>query len=490
MRQRSLRPALWRLIPVALLVGLALSGCADPPTPSREARLDHEAIADAIGAPIEMHHDHTDHRLHTGSYAMEQVAWSTLDVALGENGFANLVLWDDPAGGTLAFVAIDGDRRGGFTIADVTDPRNVRVLGSYRADGSGFQEVRVTPDGRFAVLNVQRIPDAPQLASPDLAADCSACLHVVNVEDRGRPRLVSVLPVELLGSHNMEFHAHDDGLHLYYVGQPLLGTNPDPAGNRVGVARLVEDGRGGAHLVPVGTFAHDTTGDAGRSFPHDVTVALHPLTGQRVAYVSHWEGGLVTFDVSQAGRLPVLPELGRHAEAAPSDVLALHWAVQEEAVRADGRVIAWSAPEIASLATGTGVIRSYDVSDPARPVQLGTWQLPGTLAIEGRFLLSPHVAVPDQQTGLLAVAHYHAGVWILDVSDPAQPRHLAYHLPHGDPASPYDGPVWWKKPNFSPDGFGPNVYMARWHDGLLWVTDRGTGLYALRYTGPVPGPVT
>jgi hypothetical protein len=113
--------------------------------------------------------------------------------------------------------------------------------------------------------------------------------------------------------------------------------------------------------------------------------------------------------------------------------------------------------------------------------------LPGQVWIPGAYIFSGHITIPDMDRGLLAVSHYHAGVWVLDISDPEDPRHLAYYLPHTDPADPYLGPVWWKKPNFDPAGFMPNVYQARWHDDLLWVSERGSGLYVLEYTGPVPG---
>lgn len=491
-----------------LLSALFVAGCfggsgkdpADRPSATNEqlrpdGSIDHDAIARFIGEPIAMEHDHLDPAEHSGSFNMEFVAWSSLGVTLGENGFANFVLRDEPDGRTLAFIASDGDNRGGFVIADVTDPLNITVLGSHWLDGNNIQEVRVTPDGRYLAMNVQAIPEAAFFSSPDGLTDCGVCIQLYNIEDRANPRLVDVLPVELLGTHNMDFYQRDANspVQLFYVGQPLAGTNPDPPGNRIGIASIFTYPDGGAKFLPVGTFIHDTTNDDGRSFPHDVLVAQHPLTRQHIAYVSHWQGGAITFDVGSPATAAE-GELGRNADPEPSSVLAIHWLMQEPLARTDGRVIAWSAPEIGSLDDGTGVIRSYDVTDPSVLTQLGTWELPGEdLSISGaggHYILSPHVAMPDQSTGLLAVAHYHAGVWILDISDPSQPRALGYYIPHGDPTEPYAGPIWWKKPNFDPDGYLPNVYMTRWHDGLLWVSERGTGLYALRYTGPIPGPVT
>jgi hypothetical protein len=509
-RQRGprVRIAAILLVSLALVAGcLSSTGTEDddgltPPAIADEVvdgAIDPVAVADNIGTPIEMEHDHNDALLHTGHHNLDLVGYSALGVTLGENGFANFVLHDEPDGKTTAFIASDGDDRAGLVIADVTDPSHMVPLGSLWIDGNNLQEVRVTPDGLYAVINVQVLtPDPGYFVSPDGAADCGVCILVVDVHDRAHPSVVSALPVELFGTHNMEFHTIGGQLYLFYVGQPLSVANPDVPGNRVGIARFVTgvstgtDTLATAALVPVGTFTHPTTTDDGRSFPHDVTVAEHPVTGQTLAYVSHWDGGALIFDVSTPELAASATEIARNADASPSSALAIHWMVQEPAKRADGRVIAWSAPEIGSLDDGTGVIRAYDVTDPTRLEQLGTWTLPGNATISGaggHYILSPHVAMPDQETGLLAVAHYHAGVWVLDMSDPAEPRALGYYLPHGNDTSPYTGEIWWKKPNFDPTGYLPNAYMVRWHDGLLWASERGTGLYALRYTGPVPGSV-
>jgi len=445
--------------------------------------IDHAAIEALIGAPIVLDHDHTKGSLHTASLNLEFVAWSSLGVPLGQNGFANFVFYND-TGEDLALVAIDGDDTGGFTIADIRDPLHMQPLGSYRIQGSGIQEVRVTPDGKYAIMNVQAVPQGPRLADGGGLADCSVCLHVVNIQDRAHPKLESVLPVDILGSHNLDIHVIAGDTYVFYVGQ-MYGVPNEPVGNEVRIARLVES-PGGAYLVPVSEYRHpQEVLSQGLAFPHDVQVTEHPLTGQSIAYVSYWDDGAITVDVTN----PLAPrELAVAADPAPSDALSIHWFAPEAQPRGQ-QLIAWSAPEIRGLDTGSGVIRSYDVTDPARIEQLGTWELPGHVIIPGQFLFSPHITQPDSATGLLAVSHYHAGVWVLDISDPAQPRALGYYLPHGDPAQPYDGPIWWKKPNFDPDGFFPNVYQARWKDGLLWVSERGTGLYVLRYTGPVPGAV-
>lgn len=445
---------------VVLLMPLA--GCLTNED-SADGALDDQDVLDLF-------HDHTDYSLHTRMEGVEFLAWDTLGMELGSHGFANFDRLDTAEGSRIA-VAIDGDQDGGFVLANVADDGRLEVLGSYFAPGSGFQEVRFLPDGRHVLLNVQEIPGAAA-TSQGVERACSICIHIVSIEDPANPSLVGVLPVELLGTHNLQVVEYADAVYVFYVGQPL--TN-DPPGNFVGIARVV-DGPTAPVLVPVNRFMWDTSNDDGRSFPHDVLVQEHPLTNQMLAYVSHWNGGFQVWDVSEP-LLPILEPLAVHQEAAPSLVKQTHWIMQETRVREDGRVIAWSAPEIGVLEEGTGVIRAFDVSDPTAIAQIGTWSLPGDLWIPGQYLLSPHIAIPHPDEDLLLVSHYHAGTWILDTSSPEAPKAVAVFEPHGDANAPYDGPFWWKKPNFDPEGFGPNVYMSRWVGDEVWITDRGTGFY-------------
>jgi hypothetical protein len=470
------------------LMTAAAAGCvsgdqADDEVQTEPApEFDHERIAALIGEPIEVDHDHRDPVDHVGGLNLELVSWSTLDVDLGSNGYANFVFYQDEDE-DLIVVAVDGDTTGGFVIVDISDPTAPEPLGRYMIDGNNVQEVRVFPGGQYALMNVQKIPSMDNLDDP--VGECTVCMHVVDISDRSAPAFVSAFPVDLLGTHNMDIYQIDGGVYVFYVGQPLTNA---PPGNYVGIARFVE-GPGHAQLVKVAEWrlATDATAEQ-RSFPHDVIVFEHPITDQTIAYVSHWQSGAVTVDVS----VPAAPmQLDVYDDPAPSAVNNIHWMWQETAARQDGRVIGWSAPEIGQLDSGSGVIRAYDMTDPAALDQIGTWALPGNVTIPAAYIFSPHTTVPDMERGLLAVSHYHAGVWILDISDPTEPRALGYYMPNGPADGTYEGEIWWKKPNFDPEGFLPNVYQARWDpdDGTLWVSERGTGLYALNYTGPVPGPL-
>lgn len=481
----------------ALMIATSLAGCIgdageEGPEPIGEgAGIDHASIAAEIGAPVEMDHDHTDATLHEGSYNMEMVSWSTLDVELGENGFADFVFHDTDEE-TLVVVAIDGDTRGGFTIADASDPTDIQVLGEYRIAGNGIQEVELSPDGDYVFMNVQDTPPT----GPG-AQDCQVCIHVVDITDRTDPTRVSLFPVEMLGTHNIEAVDIDGTMYVFYTGQPLYTSNPigpgsnPPPGAEVGIAQVVEDADGDIHLVKVQEYRHaDDHATGERSFPHDIELETHPLTGQLIMWSSWWQGGAITVDVTD----PLTPmELDVVADPAPSEVANIHQFHPEPVPRTvDGeeKLYAWSSPEIGQLDSGSGVIRVYDATDPADFEQIATWSLPGDVTIPDAFLMSPHTTDMDPDTGLVVAGHYHAGIWMLDATDPTNPRHVGYAFPIGDPGEAYTGEYWWKKPNFDPDGYVPNVFQAVWHDGLVWTTERGTGLYVYEYTGPIPGQAT
>jgi hypothetical protein len=470
----------------ALVVLVALAGClgqvddtdTDPATTPDDAKLDRAEIANEIGTPLELFHNHSIPELHNQSHNLDIVAYSDLGVNVGQggNGFADFQFHPDDES-ELIVVAIDGDDEGGFNIVDVSDPQNMETVGTYRIAGSGMQEAVWSPSGDYVLMNVQDVPRA----GPG-GGDCQVCIHVVDVTDPTNPELVSRYPVDLLGTHNIELEEVDGETWVFYTGQPF---GSDPAGNYVGIGQLVERPMG-AEIVKVTEYRHAPTYQQQNvsSFPHDTFIEEHPITGDLTMFASWWDGGAITVDVSDPST-PIEQDVVR--KWAPSDALRIHQFAPEPEAR-DDSVYAYSAPEVGELDSGSGVIRAYDVSDPADFNQIETWALPGNVTIPGRYLMSPHVADANLEENLLAVGHYHAGVWVLDISDPTNLTHLAFNERTGPPGELFTGDYWHKKPNFSPDGFMPNIFRVQWHEGQIWATERGSGVVVYDYTGPTPGP--
>ncbi len=473
------------LLALAALVTAAAAGCV---TPDPSAVVDDPAGApDLIPLqPIEQIHDHTDASLHTGSANMDQVAFRPLiPDDIGEEGFAGLRIVDDHA-----YLATDG-AYAGFLIIDISDARNPTLVSQYRTEGGASQEAVPSWDGNWVFMNRQRTaPAASILADPSRGTGYG--IDIVDVSDKANPRFESFVPVEVAGTHVMAYHEMGGKRYLIYNGQPLRQGLPTgdvytaPAGNLIRIAEFTDVG-GTMTLVPVGEFRYDGSVTARSSqgcFPHDMWIEAHPETGQEIMYVAHWDCGALTVDVTN----PAAPTLlGAYDDPAPSNFNRIHYFRPDPTPRG-GRIIAYSGPEIAQSPGEPGLIRAYDVTDPAAIDQIGTWRLPGDVENDMPYLFTPHNF--DYNGDLMAVAHYHAGVWILDVSDPTAPRAVAYFLPHGEVDAPWDRAVWRKTPNF-PEAYLPNVYEAKWHrdsatgDMLLMVSERGTGLYV--FDVKVPG---
>jgi hypothetical protein len=474
-----------RLLVIALFLSAGCLAATEPLAPNAAAPSPEE-LARLIGEPIEQLHDHTDPSLHTASFGLEFVNWSPLiPEELGTEGFAGLRIIEN-----YGYLATDG-AHAGFLVVDLTDPRAPTLVSQYSTPGGASQEAVPSWDGNWVFLNLQRQPGALDLVSaPERGTGTG--IQIIDVSDKANPRFESFVPVEILGSHVMFYTEFGGKKYLVYNGQPLRQGLPTgdvytpPLGNVVKIAEFTEVG--GVHtLVTVGEFLLPQSLTAMVSqgcFPHDQWVEEHPLTGQMVMYVAYWDCGAVTVDVTDPTN-PVLLDV--EDTMAPSTRNRIHFYRPDPLARQVGgeeRIVAWSGPEIDLSPGEPGYVRAYDVTDPTDVSQIGHWRLPGEVENDKPFLMTPHNF--DYHGDLMALAHYHAGVWVLDVSDPTNPHAVAYYLPHGDHEHGYDGPtVWRKTPNF-PEAYFPNVYEAKWFtsptDGetYLLVSERGSGLYVLK----------
>lgn len=469
------------VVHLALLV-LVTAGCLGaPPGPDGTGPRDPAELEALLGEPIVQAHDHTDASLHVGSRGLRLVNWSPLiPDELGTEGFAGLRIVGDHA-----FLATDG-AHAGFLIVDVSDPRAPKLVSQYSTPGGASQEAVPSWDGNWVFLNLQRQPSPTDLLA-DPTRGTGTGIQIVDVRDKANPRFVSFYPVEVIGTHVMMYFEWQGKPYLVFNGQPLRrevpigGTYTPAAGNGVKIAEIV-DVAGTRTLRVVGEYRHAPSLTARTSqgcFPHDQWVEQHPVTERLLMYVAFWDCGAVIVDVSD----PTMPrEVAVDNEVAPSNVSRIHFFRPDPTPRQD-RIVAWSGPEIDISPGEPGWIRAYDVTDPAALEQIGWWRLPGFVENDKPFIFSPHNF--DYRGDLMALAHYHAGVWVLDVRDPAHPHALAYYLPHGDETEPFRGEVWRKTPNF-PEAYFPNVYEVKWHtskvDGqtYLLVSERGSGLYVLQ----------
>ncbi len=135
--------------------------------------------------------------------------------------------------------------------------------------------------------------------------------------------------------------------------------------------------------------------------------------------------------------------------------------------RSDGLAMRQKKALTANLSApfdGWGFLRFYDISDPARPVEVATFATKHTRneAVAGSGMWSAHN--PEVQGNHVYVSWYNDGVRVLDISDPSEPREVAAWTGEGKPADVPPVNIWSVVP----------------HGDLLVASDFNYGLYILR----------
>jgi len=489
----GLRPAL--LVGVFLIAGVA--GCLSKP------KVDYVALeqsVDEAAAPFllsthESASGHFDASLHNGSYNMQLVGYHN---GVDDSGDANRI----PGDAYYTELAVTHDYAylsrnsasgsyGGFVILDIKDdPTHPRLVGEFK--GLGSADIEVNEDETLAFLATQRnLPPqmaASALAATDPRAGLPRGIYVVDISDKTAPVLDTFVPLPVNGPHTMTYYHHPNGKSYLIVCTYDLVSDPGSGAivgtlgptQRVIVYQVVEPGTlpGGlpapASLVPVSQYTVPQQAPLGKLYlPHDTRVQVHPSWqgGDHVLlYVAYWDKGLRILDMTDPANLK---DVGSTTDFAPSALNNIHLAQPFDEPIA-GRHVTVTQPEIPAAANETGQITFFDTTDPTKPEKLGHWTLPqgeqGQLGVND-FDFSPHNF--DLWDGKVALAHFHAGVWVLDVHDDANlhhPRAVGFYMPHVSRTN---------SPSLQPDTWG--VYET---GGLLYAVDEGTGLYVLKYTGP------
>jgi hypothetical protein len=464
---------------LALLVPL-LAGCLQgAPGPVDDVQRETRRLVPIPLFPIEQDHDHADPHLHDDAANLDRVSFHSGygDGATGAlpsgQGFSELFVRDH-----LAFLGRRGGPDGGFVIFDVTDPSQPRRLGAFQ--GLANYDMESTQDNRY-VFFVSQFLNNQQPASlpPRGPGDVPRAIHVVDVSDPTRPEWIGGFPVPTRGVHTLTYHRTDAGRELIaaqtydFVPDPSLGLPvPDQGINPISQRVILFDflRTPTPRLVPLSTYERHDLPLLNEFFPHDVAIQKHPVTGQLIMYVAYWDLGAFLVDITD----PTQPkELSRLADFSPSRLRMVHLAAPADRL-IDGRHITVTEPEIGP-APETGQFTLFDTTDPTRPQRLGYWTLPGQLINDQGLRFSPHNF--EVEDGRLYLAHYHAGVWVVDVSNGERlqnPETLAFAQPN--------------ESRRSYSGDSSNVWTALYHQGYVFASDIATGLYVYKYAGDPDAP--
>lgn len=486
----------WAFLLVAALV---LGGCLG----FGNSEPDYEAEAEAVNTaatPILVgeHGDgaHTDAELHNGSFNVELIGYHN---GIDDSGDTGRI----PAAGTYNELAMGRDHVylsrgspdgsfGGFSIINIAeDPSQPRRVGEFNVQGGG--DLEVNGDETLVFFATQR-NSVDQVTggiqdNQDPRAGLPFGIYVVNVADKRAPSLDSFIPLPPNGPHTLTYFRHPNGMEYVLACTYDLLRNPQDSNEITGVVSVTQrviiyqvnnpvNVPGGpripAGLAPVAQFQNTESVPAGKlSFPHDTRVQVHPTYGggaSLLMYVAYWDKGMRVVDITA----PMAPtEVGFFTDFGPSAYNNLHL-VQPFDELIDGKHITVAEPEIISADGETGQMTFLDTSEPEQPMKLGHWTLP--LGAEGQlgvraFDFSPHNF--DLWDGKMAIAHNHAGVWVVDVSNQdnlEQPKSVGYYMT--------------AQPRMNSPSIQPHVWGVFEQGGLLYASDVATGLYVLKYTGP------
>jgi hypothetical protein len=462
-------------IPLILAaVGLLAAGCVSPATQVDSASVPtagdlagsariappdkdlSKAIVSDHGAP----YMHAIPQLHTGSYRMDLAGYNPLTGIDGDHpliqnsAWAAVTLYNDTYACVGHWAGSGGV--GGATILDITDPAKPTVVASI-PDMALVSRCQFTDDGKFLLVGSYGGVTAgvPELG-PFGSAGANG-ISVYDVTDVKNPKFLThdatgaqSGPVEVLNSayHNFATVIVNG---TYYLFQTYTGN----------VLTLSPDGK---KLEIVAKLDHSD---------HDFWVGRHPIT-KDLYLVTGAGQGTAFFNIND----PEHPELVGVWETT-QEYQGWHrqWPLDQTV---GGKAIMIVAGE----ECGNGKSLPYTVldwTDPAGPIEMGHWQVPGNPEIkEPGQLCSMNSHEFNTWNGYVATGNYHAGVWVFDVGSPErlmEPVTVGYYEPHQLPhehGGTRNTPFAW-----SPDVWGA-YFDSR---GYVHAADWHTGYYVLKIPG-------
>jgi hypothetical protein len=350
--------------------------------------------------------------------------------------------------GDHAFVGSYGE---GLVIVDISNPEKPTRVGKFDCPG-GQNDVQLSPDGRYVALAIETTANKCHPGDEGTS--------ILDVSDRTKPKEVAWIGQDELedGSHNntldWPYLYVDQYIHTYSRLEIFDLTNPSKPEK---VAELPYNGQD----------SH-----------HDLIVDHRP-NGQAFAYAASINFTDV-IDVTNV-RTPILrerirdPQLTISHQAEPNFDRTLLLATDEYGGglgvgacggRGDARVPGPGAPSQVGDPASLGALHIYRLADDGTIAgengldKAGVFNIPYQPNENPEAGCTIHVfwQAPDQNR--LVTAWYGRGTRVVDFSDPANPRQLAWFIPTG-------ADTWSAKP----------------HRGYIFAGDIVRGLDVLQYTG-------
>jgi hypothetical protein len=350
----------------------------------------------------------------------------------------------------------------GFNIRDIRSSNNPRQVSRTFCDGNQG-DVVVWKD--ILVRSWNTPAGTPGAFGAGLTCDGQAVeagfegLHVFDTSNRADPVLVAEIPLAC-GSHTATAvpDLKNDRLLVYSSSSAHSDTNPNPPAtcDWFDIVEVPLDDPGSAQFLRAEPSVHTC---------HDIGVILGKV---RKAACAGGEGyRLFGLGGSSGGSLED-PALLQDVMVAPPAVTVGHSA----AFTWDGEVV------IFGHEPGGGVAAQCEATDPEEQysfffhdtdtgAELGRWTLPRPQGATENCTLHNYNLVPLRSgRDVLASGNYQAGTWVVDLTDPANARTVAWSDPPPKPVPPGT--------TFCCDVTG--AWSSYWYDGFIYETNIGEGL--------------
>jgi hypothetical protein len=354
--------------------------------------------------------------------------------------------------GNYAFI---GHQHGpeGTTILDISDPRNPRTVNVLMASHPWSHSHKVRVVGDLMVVNSEIEPGkGDRHAYPD------GGFRIYDIKDKTAPRLLSFTKTHARGVHRFDLDekfayisTEMDG----FVGNILVIYDIGNPSKPVEVSRWWMPGQNVA--------AGETPHPKGRD--HSLH---HAMRCGNEMYAGCWFSGISIIDVSDIAH----PRTLGHHEYDPPHAEPTHTFVKVP-FQIGGRSIAVSTEEERpkrgpDVGRPHAPLRTWDVTDPSKPKILCTYQLDEQAqpyhGDNVRFGTHQLREIVDRDC-MLYVTWFAAGLRMIDIGDPANPKEKGYFIPQ--PAAGRDVP--WTND------------VAKDQRGLIFFTDKVCGLDVIEF---------
>jgi hypothetical protein len=344
----------------------------------------------------------------------------------------------------------------GTTILDVSDPRKPKIVSKLMTSHPWAHSHKVRVVGDLMLVNSEFEPGAGG-SSREFP---EGGFRIYDVKDKTNPKLIT-----LVKTHGKGVHRFDVDESYAYISTEMEGF--------IGNILVIYDIRNPSKPVEVSRWWMENQNVAAGDAPHPKRTEHrlhHAMRCGNEMYAGCWMSGVAIIDVSDITKPrtlsryeydPPCPEPTHTFLKVPFPIGGRSIAVSTEEER--GR----RGPDAGKP---HGPLRTWDVTDPTKPKLLYTYHVPHSASpYDGdkvRFGAHQLREKVDKDC-LLYVTWFAAGLRIMDISDPANPKERGYFIP---------------KPG---DGVAAPLTNDVYKDdrGLLFVTDKERGMDVIEFTG-------